>query len=85
MSLNFNIDDFMKWKQNQAIVKETDMDDLMRNEAKEVVATGIEKCSGQTGINVDAACKYIKEAMDKQFGNYWHCVMGEGYSFEVTR
>ena len=31
------------------------------------------------------ACKYIKEGMDGQFGPCWHCVMGEGFSFEVTR
>jgi dynein light chain 4 len=23
--------------------------------------------------------------MDRQFGPAWHCIMGEGYSFEVTR
>ena len=23
--------------------------------------------------------------MDRQFGPSWHCIIGEGYSFEVTR
>ena len=31
------------------------------------------------------ACKFAKEQMDKQFGPAWHAVMGEGFSFDVTR
>ena len=31
------------------------------------------------------ACKFVKDQMDRQFGPCWHCVMGEGFSFEVTR
>ena len=23
--------------------------------------------------------------MDRQFGPTWHCIMGEGFSFDVTR
>lgn len=22
--------------------------------------------------------------MDKKFGTYWHCIMGEGFGFEIT-
>lgn len=44
---------------------DTDMEDIVMNEAKEIVSTGIEKSSGANGLNVEAACKYIKEAMDK--------------------
>ena len=31
------------------------------------------------------ACKIVKEQMDRQYGHSFHCVMGEGFSFEVTR
>jgi dynein light chain 4 len=30
-------------------------------------------------------CKEIKENMDKQHGPYWHVIIGEGFSFEITR
>ncbi len=81
----FNLEDFTKWKTNQAIIKDTDMDELIKVEAKEFVISGIEKASGQFGVNIEIACKYVKDQMDRQFGPSWHCVMGEGFSFEVTR
>ena len=31
------------------------------------------------------ACKWVKEQMDRQYGPAYHCIMGEGFSFEVTR
>ena len=31
------------------------------------------------------ACKIVKDQMDRQYGHSFHCVMGEGFSFEVTR
>ena len=34
---------------------------------------------------IQFACKFVKDSMDRQFGPCWHCVMGEGFSFEVTR
>ncbi len=40
---------------------------------------------GADNLDVQAACKLIKENMDRQFGPFWHVVLGEGYSFEVTR
>ena len=61
------------------------MDDFMKTEAKDLISTAIEKASGATGINVEFACKFVKDGMDRQFGPCWNCVMGEGFSFEVTR
>ena len=61
------------------------MEGTMQTEAKEHIVSGIEKNSGAEGIDVQAASKFIKEAMDRQFGPSWHCIIGEGYSFEVTR
>ena len=80
-----NMEDFNRWKGQQGIVKYSDMNDHMNNEAKDFVSTGIEKASGATGVNYQQACQYIKLEMDKQFGPSWHCIMGEGFSFEVTR
>ena len=85
------------------------MEDVIKTEAKDFVISGIEKASGQFGINIEVsqhpknlsyllkpheqglnvavqlACKYVKDQMDRQFGPSWHCIMGEGFSFEVTR
>ena len=61
------------------------MDEVMVNEAKEHIISGIEKNASADGIDVQAAAKFIKEQMDRQFGPSWHCIIGEGFSFEVTR
>lgn len=61
------------------------MEDVIKVEAKDFVMSGIEKFSGGGVVNFEAACKYVKEQMDRQFGPSWHCIMGEGFSFEVTR
>ena len=81
----FDLEFFNKWKQSVAIVKECDMDDTMKTEAKEHVMSGIEKFSGSEGLDLMAASKFIKDNMDRQYGPSWHCIIGEGYSFEVTR
>ena len=57
----------------------------MCSDAKEHVGNGIEKCGGSDNLEVTSACKLIKEWMDRQFGPNWHCIIGEGYSFDITR
>ncbi len=37
----------------------------MKTEAKEHVISGIEKCSGGDGVDVQGAAKFIKENMDR--------------------
>ena len=81
----FSIDEFNKWKEGKIIVKETDMDPVVEQEAKYFVSGGIEKATSSLGVDIEAACKFVKENMDRQFGPTFHCVMGEGFSFEVTR
>ena len=61
----FDLGDFTKWKQGQAIVKECDMDDEMKTEAKEHIVSGIEKNSGVDGVDTQGAAKFIKEQMDR--------------------
>ena len=31
-----------------------------------------------------AACRFIKEAMDRRFGPSWHVSVGEGFGFQIT-
>jgi len=31
-----------------------------------------------------AASQLIKSTMDKKFGAAWHCVIGEGFGFDIT-
>ena len=81
----FNRDDFERYKDKNNVIKETDMDEETSKEAIEHIATGIEKNTSNDGIDVQNAAKFIKESMDRQFGPSWHCIIGEGYSFEVTR
>merc|ERR1712051_832845 len=77
--------DFKKFTDGKTIVKDTDMDPLVENEAKLHITNGIEKASGAAGVDIKAACKIVKEQMDRQYGHSFHVVMGEGFSFEVTR
>jgi Dynein light chain type 1 len=34
--------------------------------------------------NRQAAAQLIKTTMDKKFGAAWHCVIGEGFGFDIT-
>ena len=81
----FDLEYFNKWKQSNTIVKECDMDEQTTTDAKDHIVTGIEKMSSAEGVDFAAASIFIKENMDRQFGPSWHCIIGEGYSFEVTR
>uniref|UniRef100_A0A7S4FGT2 Dynein light chain n=1 Tax=Eutreptiella gymnastica TaxID=73025 RepID=A0A7S4FGT2_9EUGL len=65
---------------NYGHIKLSDMPDEMRSEVKEAVVTAIEKFPD----NYEGASKMVKEMMDKKFGTYWHCIMGEGFGFEIT-
>lgn len=33
---------------------------------------------------MQAAAQLIKATMDKKFGASWHCVIGEGFGFDIT-
>ena len=81
----FDLADFNKWKASQAVVKECDMEETMRNEAKEHITGGIDKFVTSDGVDLLAASRFVKEQMDNYFGPSWHCIIGEGFSFEVTR
>eukprot|EP01064_Diplonema_japonicum_P000770 TRINITY_DN10512_c0_g1_i1.p1 TRINITY_DN10512_c0_g1~~TRINITY_DN10512_c0_g1_i1.p1 ORF type:complete len:107 (+),score=7.45 TRINITY_DN10512_c0_g1_i1:54-374(+) len=67
---------------NYGLVKLTDMPEEMRAEAKDTVVTALEK--NPDPDKYEAAAKFIKDVMDKKFGHPWHCVIGEGFGFEIT-
>ena len=37
----------------------------------------------EKGTNNEKVAKTIKVSMDKKFGTTWHCIVGEGFSFEI--
>ena len=56
------------------------MNEDMRLDAMETVITALEKYNGE----YDAASAMITDVMDKRYGASWHCVVGQGFGFEVT-
>ncbi|CAD2219491.1 dynein light chain 4, axonemal [Angomonas deanei] len=60
--------------------KMSDMSEEMRVECREIVVNALEKHED----NYEQAAKYAKEQMDKKYGPCWHCVIGEGFGFEIT-
>ena len=34
--------------------------------------------------DAQTAARVIKENMDKKYGFHWHCIIGEGFGFEIT-
>ncbi|ESL06029.1 dynein light chain [Trypanosoma rangeli SC58] len=65
---------------NYPLEKVSDMTEEMRAECKEIVVNAIEKHED----SYEHAAKHIKEQMDKKYGASWHCVIGEGFGFEIT-
>lgn len=57
-----------------------DMQDEMKAEAMENCVAACEKFPAHN----ENAAKMIKEGMDKKFGYGWHCIVGEGFGFEIT-
>lgn len=65
---------------NYPLEKMSDMSEDMRTETKEIVVNALEKYED----NYEQAAKHAKEQMDKKYGPSWHCVIGEGFGFEIT-
>jgi len=51
-------------------------------EAVELITMALDK--HLTSRNIEAAAAMVKNAFDKKFGAHWHCVIGEGFGFEIT-
>lgn len=63
-------------------VKHNDMTAELCNEAMEIITMACDKHAPQR--NYEAAAQLIKQSMDKKFGTFWHCIIGEGYGFDVS-
>lgn len=59
-----------------------DMPAEMASEALEVITMSVDK--HQATKNYEAAAQLIKTSLDKKFGAAWHCVIGEGFGFDIT-
>ncbi|GIQ89220.1 dynein light chain, type 1/2 [Kipferlia bialata] len=65
---------------NYPLVLECDMGEEERVEAVETVVTAVEKFPN----DLEAASKFVKAQMDKQFGSHYHCIVGGSFSFCVN-
>jgi len=59
--------------------KEVSMTDEMKADAKDMVVNALDKFD-----NYEHAARFVKDQMDRKFGAPWHCVIGEGFGYEVT-
>lgn len=77
------------------LVKFTDMNGEMKEEAMDICITAVEKYAAEmekcTHVNLSPSHsfslflpKLIKDTMDKKFGPAWHVVVGEGFASEIT-
>ena len=62
------------------LVASSDISGERRTEILDVVIGGIDKHPA----DLETAAKSIKQALDKQFGQTWHVILGRGFSFDVT-
>jgi dynein light chain 4 len=65
-------------------LKYCDMAADVSNEAQEITTAAIDKFTKNDKLDLEAAARLIKDSMDKSVGPYWHCAIGEGFSFEIT-
>eukprot|EP00971_Amphidinium_carterae_P055612 1096327-Amphidinium_carterae.1 len=61
----------------------------MLQDAIDILTGSVDKLSGADGINIEGAARLIKvcketDSLDKQYGAQWHCVIGQGFSMDVT-
>ena len=62
------------------IIKYCDMTVELTNESLDIIISGLDKYRH----NYELCSKQIKELMDKKFTPNWHCIIGEGYGFNIT-
>lgn len=62
------------------LVRYTDMNSEMKEEAMDLAITAVEKYPN----DMEKCTQMIKDMMDKKFGAPWHVVVGKGFSYEIT-
>lgn len=55
------------------------MNGELQSESIDLIVSAIDKQRG----NYEAAARQVKEQMDRKFGPSWHCIIGEGFGFQV--
>lgn len=73
--------DFKKTLQKPLIASE-DMSAETSAEAVEIITAAIDKFLATE--NYEKAAQSIKDGLDKKLGPTWHCVVGEGFGFNIT-
>mmetsp|Transcript_18525 Transcript_18525/g.19296 ORF Transcript_18525/g.19296 Transcript_18525/m.19296 type:complete len:105 (+) Transcript_18525:186-500(+) len=67
---------------SKALTRSVDMSMEMSMESMEIITMAVDKHAATK--NYEAAAQLIKTTMDKKFGAAWHCVIGEGFGFDIT-
>lgn len=62
------------------ISKTVDMGHELQSEVIDVIISAIDSKKG----NYEQAARAVKEQMDRKYGPSWHCIVGEGYGFQIT-
>jgi len=68
----------------KSMVKYSDMPGETQVEILDTIVGAVDKFSGPEGVNIETASRNIKDSLDKIYGAQWHCVMGRGFSFDIT-
>ncbi|ETV71756.1 hypothetical protein H257_12917 [Aphanomyces astaci] len=63
-------------------MKFNDMTSEVCTETIEIITMAVDKHVPLK--NYEAAAQLIKQSMDKKFGSFWHCFIGEGYGFDIS-
>ncbi|KAI8998044.1 hypothetical protein BC832DRAFT_566717 [Gaertneriomyces semiglobifer] len=64
---------------NYALVRETSISPDTLPDILDTLVTAVEKHPN----NYESAAQMVKETLDRKNGATWHCVIGEGFGFEV--
>ena len=67
---------------SKTLTRSVDMPAEVANEAMEVITMSVDKHAATK--NYEASAQLIKASLDKKFGAAWHCVIGEGFGFDIT-
>ncbi|EER17340.1 dynein light chain 4, axonemal, putative [Perkinsus marinus ATCC 50983] len=74
----------LKKQMQRSLVKHTDIAGDTRGEVVDLIVGAIDKHTTPEGVNLEAAAQLIKDSLDKQYGLAWHCVIGKGFSYDIT-
>jgi dynein light chain 4 len=65
---------------NYPLIKYSDLPEETKIEILDTCISAVERYVTE----LDKACQYIKEEMDRLYEGIWHCIIGESFGFEVT-